>query len=447
MKATIGFLATMVLCGTLVAKEYRWEVKTDRVDAIYQQGETITFSALLLENGKPAAGKKVAWEMIGDGNLRKADSYVSGETPHTGTASLAFPGWVQVKFTLVEDDGKPEMKAGNEPRQGAVAGAIGAMVAPLEIKAAGEEPGDFDAFWRARRAEVDAVPLKATLAAVEVAAPYAGKVACFDIKIDCAGGMPVSGYLAKPVGAAPKSLPAIVFYHGAGVRSADQPCTSAVDGAIALDVNAHGIDNGQPAEFYQDLKQNALKNYQHRHKDDRDQFYFKGMYMRVMRSLDYVKSLPEWDGKHLIVAGGSQGGAQALVAAALDSHVTFCLAGVPALCDHAGVLARPPRQSGWPRLYEAAADGTPSNAMVCKTAAYYDTAYFARRITGETYLSVGFIDDVCVPTSVYAAYNNLPATIIKGMSAAPEKGHNTRNTLGYKRMNEYLQKIRAAAKK
>lgn len=448
MKAIVGWLAGMLLGVTLVAQEYRWEVKTDRTDAIYKQGETITFSAVLLKNGQPAAGKNVVWQMIGDGTFRKTGSYISEKTPFTVTAALAFPGWVQVTFTLAATDGAPVTKTTDNPRTVTTVAAIGAMVDPLGITAVGQEPGDFDAFWRACRAEVDAVPLKAALVAVEVAAPDAGKVAGFEVKIACAGGRPVSGYLAKPAGAAPHSLPAIVFYHGAGVQSAALPCASAAAGAIALEVNAHGIDNGQPAGFYQELKQHALKNYPHRNKQDRDQFYFKGMYMRVMRSLDYVKSLPEWDGKHLIVVGGSQGGAQALVAAALEPCVTLCLAGVPALCDQAGGLATPPRQPGWPRLYGVTAAGRPDNAAVANVAAYYDLVYFARRVRCETYISAGFIDDVCVPTSVYAAYNQLPATIRKAMSAAPGRGHlDTRNTLGSKRMDEYLREIRAAAKK
>lgn len=51
------------------------------------------------------------------------------------------------------------------------------------------------------------------------------------------------------------------------------------------------------------------------------------MYLRVLRALDYVKTLPEWDGKNLIVIGSSQCGAQAIVAAALDPQVSLCLTG------------------------------------------------------------------------------------------------------------------------
>ncbi|NMA46826.1 MAG: hypothetical protein GX945_09725, partial [Lentisphaerae bacterium] len=67
-------------------------------------------------------------------------------------------------------------------------------------------------------------------------------------------------------------------------------------------------------------------------------------YLRVMRSLDFVKTLPEWNGRDLIVVGSSQGGGQAIAAAGLDPQVTLCVAAVPALSDHAGTLATPPPQ-------------------------------------------------------------------------------------------------------
>lgn len=82
-----------------------------------------------------------------------------------------------------------------------------------------------------------------------------------------------------------------------------------------------------------------MNNYPRQGQASRDTFYFKGMYMRVLRALAYAKTRPEWDGRTLLVYGGSQGGAQAMAAAALDPDVSFCLVTVPALCDHAGSLA------------------------------------------------------------------------------------------------------------
>ena len=103
--------------------------------------------------------------------------------------------------------------------------------------------------------------------------------------------MPVSGYLCMPKNAKKGSLPAVGSYHGAGVRSAHKQ-HGAGTRYIHFDVNAHGIENGKPAQFYADLAKGELKDYRHRNKTDRNRFYFKEMYLRVMRALDYVKTLP-----------------------------------------------------------------------------------------------------------------------------------------------------------
>ena len=268
-------VAAVFMAVSLMAQEYKVEVKTDKEDAIYDKGQKITFSAQVLMDGKPVAGKKVNYLIQGDGNLKKSDSYVSSETPFQIDESLAFPGWVQVKFTLVGEDGKPLKYKDKSDKETVVESAIGAMVAPLEIKAAGEEPKDFDAFWKACREELNKVPVRAELVKVDVSADQQGKFECYDVKVDCAGEMPVSGYLVKPAGAKAKSLPAIVSYHGAGVRSSGKPFGNANYGAIALDVNAHGIVNGKPDEFYKNLSDNELKGYNHRDKNDKDKFYFK----------------------------------------------------------------------------------------------------------------------------------------------------------------------------
>ena len=55
---------------------------------------------------------------------------------------------------------------------------------------------------------------------------------------------------------------------------------------------------------------------------------------------------------------------------------------------------------------------------------FLDHNYFAKHIRCETYMGTGFIDRVCPPTSVYAAYNNLPKTVKKHMQTTPDMGHN-----------------------
>ena len=79
-------------------------------------------------------------------------------------------------------------------------------------------------------------------------------------------GAPVSGYFARPVGAKPKSLPIILTVHAAGVRDSNLRGTAgwAGKGFLALDINAHGLPNGKPEDFYENLAKADLKDYRTR---------------------------------------------------------------------------------------------------------------------------------------------------------------------------------------
>ena len=324
------------------------------------------------------------------------------------------PGTISVLCTLLDAKKKPLRKV---PRR-LTFGGLGVLISPEKIVPGNPECPDFDEFWAKKRAELDAVPVKATRKEVAGDPKYPG-VVCYDTQVDCAGGAPVSGYLCMPRNAKEKSLPAIVVYHGSGVRSAKKQFRYGSK-AIAFDVNAHGIGNGKPAKFYDELNKGALKGYTVRGFGDRDKCYFIGMIMRVMRALDYVKSLPEWNGKVLIVTGPSQGGGQSLAAAALDPQVTLCSAGVPALCDLGG--RKLDRRPGWP-AYTVKPLKRQSETDFIAGAAYVDGAFFARRIKCPIYCSVGLIDNVCHAAAIYSAYNALPEGTEKHMRIVPTGHH------------------------
>ncbi len=417
-------------------ESYRLRVAPVGKKRIYKAGEQIRFNITLLDKAKqPVSGQKIGYAVSsGDGRLQKNIITTTDGRPLVCEVSLDKPGWVQVRAFLLDENGKPLLKRGKKIMAGA-----GAMVEPEKIKAGCEEPADFKSFWDAQKAVLAKVPVKAEKVEVPLKGKQAGKFKCYDVKVDCVDNVPVSGYLTMPANAKPGTLPAVVSYHGAGVYTASKPVRN---NAISFDVNAHGILNGQPKEYYNHLKTNDLRGYPQKNKNDRDKFYFKNMYLRVLRALDYVKTLPEWDGKNLIVVGSSQGGAQAIVAAALDPQVSLCLTGVPALSDHCGNLAG--RQSGWPRLFSVK-NGKPADARTAEVSKYYDNVNFAKYIKAPVYMTVGMIDETCVPTSVYAVYNNLPAATEKHMTIFPTEGHVGKNPAGYRAMNKVLKQ--AAEKK
>lgn len=395
---------------------------TDHADALYQVGETATFTIEATLNGQPVADAAVTATFSKDGMQAQPPQKL---TLQAGKATLVgkldAPGFLQLRVT-----------------SGKASALAAAGYEPLKLQPSLPVPDDFDAFWAAQKTALAEVPLKPVLTPVETTYK---KVDAFDVQMPCAGGAPVSGYFGRPKGAAPKSLPAILTVHGAGVRSSSLGvvgwCEKA-GGMLAMDINAHGLPNGKPAEYYDELSKTELKDYRFYGSNDRERCYFKGMFLRVIRALDFLTAQPEWDGKTLIVFGGSQSGFQAFAAAGLDPRVSFFCAGVPAGCDHSGNVVN--RIAGWPKIVPRDSDGKP-DPQVLEAARYVDCVNLATRAKCRgAAVSVGFIDTVCPPTSVYTAYNAL--TIPKSIHNDVLSGHSSTPAASKFMQDAALQHIR-----
>ena len=388
------------------ADKYELKVVTDRPEALYKTGETAKFLISLTKNGAPVSGEKVSYTV---------DNFIGGAAGYPkGTLTL---GDKPAEVEVTSD--KPGflrciVKAGAPVNQ---TGTAGAGFSPEKIELSKPAPEDFAQFWTNQIQKLEQVPMNPKLTPVK---QKDAEVEAFDVQVDCAGGAPVSGYFGKPKDAKAKSLPAILWVHGAGVRSSSlaNAVKGASNGMLSMDINAHGLPNGKPNQFYKDLANGKLKGYRQEGRESRDTVYFRGMFLRLVRAIDFLTAQPEWDGKTVIVIGHSQGGGQALAAGGLDERVTFIATGVPAICDHSGRAAG--RINGWPKLVETGADGKPDPTQL-EAAAYVDAVNFATRAKADAIMSVGFIDAVCPPSSCYAAYNQLKGK--KQIIHKPLMGH------------------------
>lgn len=398
-------LVVALLCAPLFAQApsqvaaapaFKVSARAERADATYQVGEKVTFTVAVEEKGKPVAGGLIDWVIVKDGLPTEQKGFapvVDGKATVGG--SLSEPGFLQLKVTAHRLDARSKPLA--------VSAMAGAAIEPTKIPRSLPVPEDFDAFWEGMKRKLAAVPVAPTIRPVK--APLPG-VESFDVTAP-ALGLPISAYLAKPAGAKPKSLPIILTVHGAGVNdsSLGGSASWASRGFIAMDMNAHGLPNGKPKQFYADLYAGPMKGYRYENRQDREKGYFTGMMLRLVRAIDVLTAQPEWDGKHVVVSGTSQGGFQAIAAAGIDGRVTFFAAGVPAGCDHSGMLVG--RIAGWPKIVPV--EGGKPDAAVLEASRYVDCVNFAARTKAKgAYFTVGFIDTVCPPTSVYAAYNQLP---------------------------------------
>lgn len=160
--------------------------------------------------------------------------------------------------------------------------------------------------------------------------------------------------------------------------------------------------------------------------DNKDNYYMKRVYTGLVRAIDFLTTLPQWDGRNVALQGGSQGGALAIVAAGLDPRVTACVANHPALSDMAGYKGG--HAGGYPHFFRT--EGMDTREKL-NTMAYFDVVNFARRVKCPVYMTWGYNDNTCPPTTSYAVYNVITApkeALITPInehwtSEATERGH------------------------
>jgi len=449
VQCALSLLALLLTTTVVFSQTYTFDLRQNYADGVYESGETIIFSPRLLKDGEPVFDKGLRCILYLNGKEVSKKDFPAGEDVAYRTA-LDKPGWCHLAVIGLDSTGEPfNQEVKGKSKQ--VRRYYGAIVAPLAIQVGAPEPSDFDAYWAKEKQKLEAIPHEAKRTAV-LDVPEHLKTEYVEIPVG-SGFRPVNAVVRMPANAEAKSLPIQLYVHGAGVRGPTNstwapwmPEASGLKGhSLFMNLNAHGIPNDESKEYYQALNEGELKNYPFLNSDDPEKFYMKGLVLRLIRALEFLKAQPEWNGRDIVVRGGSQGGAQALIAGGIDPDVTFVYADVPAMCDYGGTLVG--RSSGWPRLYEQWPDGrlwlTTKRESREKLLAsveeiqhlgYFDAANFARRIHGRAVLYTGGIDGTCPPTSVFAAYNNIPNDD-KSIIFDPLAGHGRRSYEGDEAQN------------
>lgn len=387
-------------------------VAPDHRDWTYQLGEPAKFRVTVTADNEPISGATISYtvgqEMM-PAPTKTAEVPLDGLVIDGGT--LSQPGFIRCKVS-VDVAGHTYNGAGT------------AAYAPEQIQPTQTEPQDFDAFWTRAKEQLASVPMDPVITLLPDACTSTVNV--YHVRLNniskgWGGPSHVFGILCVPK--APGKYPAILRVPGAGVRPYNGDLDLAKRGAITFEIGIHGIPVNMPKAVYDDLADGALSEYWYYQFDTPERYYYRRVYLGCLRANDFLTSRPEWDGKNLIVAGSSQGGQLSIVTAALDPRITGLAATHPAFCDVTGPLNG--RAGGWPHPFRpdqttgaASPHATPAKLA---TARYYDTVNFARRVKAPGYYTWGYNDEVCPPTSTYAAYNVIRAP--KQLGLTLELGH------------------------
>lgn len=391
----IGLTLSLHAASALPKGKISIEITPDRTeDWRYSAGDSVAYDIVVRVDGKPLKNASVKYTFarekmpahethratLPDGRLR------------VKTAGMPCPGFLTCRVFLLDEKGAT---VADDLAQ--------AAFDPEKLRPMTDMPEDFAAFWERAKAENAKIPMDPR---VERAEQWCtDKVDVYYVRLQSfRKDNYVYGYVSVPKSKGPH--PAVLYVPGAGVAKTKPSTYMAEKGVITMTLGIHGIPLDMPDENYDILKNGALYNYQFVNLDNRDQYYYKRVFMGCIRAIDYLFTRPEFDGERLMVSGGSQGGGLSIVTTALDPRVKYFVCFYPALCDHMGYLYD--RAGGWPHMFDRARAYFRTAERILNSR-YYDAANFARLIRVPGFFSWGYNDLSCPITSMYSAYNVVTA--------------------------------------
>lgn len=279
-----------------------------------------------------------------------------------------------------------------------------------------EAPADFDAFWADTLAESNKHPVNARFTPLED--PVYELVDVADVTFAGYAGQPIKGWFLKPAGIN-HPLPCLVTYigYGGGRSLPIDHIAPAMSGFAHFVMDTRGQGStwapGDTADDPGDAGHQTGPQFpgvMTRGIESPQSYYYRRVFTDAYRAILAAATHPNVDADRIGVTGVSQGGGITLAAAALAGDmVKIAMADVPFLCHYSRattIIDTAP----YNEVAKYLATHRHKIEQTYKTLAYFDGMHFAPRIKAKCLLSVGLMDTVCPPSTVYAAYNRIKAT-------------------------------------
>ena len=282
-------------------------------------------------------------------------------------------------------------------------------------------PADFDAFWDGRLAEMHAIDPKVELKPAEFQTPFAR---CSEMYFTGVGGARVHAKLLQPIKAkAPH--PAVVMFHGYSGHSGDWADKL---GYVGMGYTVAALDcrgQGGKSQDVGGVMGTTFRGHIVRGLDDQPKnMTFVQIFLDTAQLARLVMDLPEVDAGRVGATGGSQGGGLTLACAALEPRVKRVAPVFPFLCDYRRVWEMDLAKDAYQELRDFFRMHDPMHQReeeIFTKLGYVDAQHLAPRIRGEVYMAVGLMDQICPPSTQFAAYNKITAP--KSMALYPDYGH------------------------
>lgn len=266
------------------------------------------------------------------------------------------------------------------------------------------EPDDFDEFWADTLAEARSAGGELVLGDV---LRLAG-VEITDVTFPGFGGHPIKAWYARPAGA-PGDLPCVVevagYGGGRGLAIEHTLWPSAGHAYVFVDTRGQGSAWGSGGDTADPIgADQALPGYMTRGILDPSAYYYRRVITDAVRAVDAARSLPGVDASRVMFKGASQGGGVALGVAGLVPDLAAVMPDVPFLCHfERAVELVDTMPYGEIRQYLSVHRDVDDRAFA--TLSYFDGVNFAKRAAVPSLWSVSLMDEICPPSTVFAAFN------------------------------------------
>jgi cephalosporin-C deacetylase-like acetyl esterase len=360
-----------------------FHARTNKKHISYKVGEPIEFTVLYYSNHILNDSPRFKYTVDqDDGKSFSGEGVTTAADPFVITTSLSRPGFVRLQIEALKPDGTVDTTVDH--------GDFGAGADVDKLTVSFDEPVDFDKYWE----EVRTLVREFTPTLIQKV-PYKKNVPdwcdCYDVKISTPLDTFASGYVTVPK--AEGKYPVEVNFLGYAVTGA----TPLFDKKkICINLNAHGCENGFPAEtVYAKYPELARYGFEEDKNTSPYTTYWRGVVIRDLIAVKWSKTLEKWNGKTLIARGGSQGALRATTVAAQDSDITFLNIWIPWFCDLHKKLSG--YMFGWHPEPSVGTD-------------YFDTCLQGKRVKCPVNLWGVYLGDYCCPPStVLTLYNSITA--------------------------------------
>lgn len=177
---------------------------------------------------------------------------------------------------------------------------------------------------------------------------------------------------------------------------------------ITVDIRGQGLSTDE-------IK---FKGYLTKGLENKDNYIYKGAFLDAVKAADFAKTLPNGNG-NIVAIGGSQGGALAIAASALNPDITMCIANFPFLTDMYNYDKKKWPMKIW--LHETKIRGRELEELH-KTLSYFDALNFANKIDVPFFIRTQETDTVTPKEGAIKLFNTIKSNN-KNLYIAPCSGH------------------------